>query len=109
MLWGQWNVGELDFGPEAVFDGNAHRLRWYDYWLKGMENGIMDGPAVRIFLMGEKQRFPTVRPEPEHRGAVWGGGLRTGGSQHRLSRRQRRPWHLFLEPQDYSVERRDVP
>jgi putative CocE/NonD family hydrolase len=27
-------------------------FRWYDYWLKGMDNGVMDGPAVRIFLMG---------------------------------------------------------
>jgi putative CocE/NonD family hydrolase len=48
-------VGEIDFGPEAVFDYNAYRLRWYDYWLKGLENGIMDGPPVRIFLMGENR------------------------------------------------------
>lgn len=48
-------VGELDFGPEAAFDMHAHRLRWYDHWLKGMDNGIMDGPPVRIFLMGENR------------------------------------------------------
>jgi len=43
---------ELDFGPEAVLDEYACRLRWYDYWLKGMENGVMDEPLVRVFLMG---------------------------------------------------------
>ena len=48
-------VGELDFGPEAAFDMNAHRLQWYDYWLKGVDNGTMDGPPVRIFLMGKNE------------------------------------------------------
>ena len=45
-------IGEVDFGPEAVFDLDASRLRWYDSWLKGVENGVMDGPPVRLFLMG---------------------------------------------------------
>jgi putative CocE/NonD family hydrolase len=45
-------TGDLDFGPEAVFDLNGWRLRWYDHWLKGGENGVMDGPPVRVFLMG---------------------------------------------------------
>lgn len=49
---GQRAVGELDFGPEATFDLQAYRLRWYDHWLKDTENGIMEGPPVRIFLMG---------------------------------------------------------
>ena len=48
---GQRLVGDLDFGPEAAFDLHAWRLRWYDHWLKGIENGVMDGPRVRLFLM----------------------------------------------------------
>ena len=27
-------------------------LRWYDYWLKGIDNGIMEEPRVKIFVMG---------------------------------------------------------
>jgi len=27
-------------------------LRWFDYWLKGMDNGIMDEPPIRLFVMG---------------------------------------------------------
>jgi uncharacterized protein len=45
-------AGEVDFGPDAPLDLTAHRLRWYDYWLKGEANGVLDGPPVRAFLMG---------------------------------------------------------
>jgi predicted acyl esterase len=27
-------------------------LRWYDYWLKGIANGVMDEPPVKIFVRG---------------------------------------------------------
>jgi predicted acyl esterase len=27
-------------------------LRWFDYWLKGMDTGIMDEPNVRLFVQG---------------------------------------------------------
>jgi uncharacterized protein len=49
---GQSQAGELDFGPDAIFDLHAQRLRWYDYWLQGVANGAMDGTPVRAFLMG---------------------------------------------------------
>jgi len=26
-------------------------LRWFDYWMKGIENGIMDEPDIRLFVM----------------------------------------------------------
>jgi putative CocE/NonD family hydrolase len=42
----------VDFGPETVFDLRLQRLRWYDYWLKRVANGALDGPPVRAFLMG---------------------------------------------------------
>jgi hypothetical protein len=30
-------------------------LRWYDYWLKGIETGIMQEPRVRYWLMGANE------------------------------------------------------
>ena len=45
-------VGELDFGPQSLIDLDQLQLRWLDYWLKGIENGIMDEPPVQIFVMG---------------------------------------------------------
>lgn len=28
-------------------------LRWYDYWLKGIDNGIMNEPSLHYYTMGE--------------------------------------------------------
>jgi predicted acyl esterase len=30
-------------------------FRWYDYWLKGIDNGIMDEPAVKVHVEGTRQ------------------------------------------------------
>lgn len=30
-------------------------MRWFNYWLKGEQNGIMDEPAVNYFLMGDAE------------------------------------------------------
>ena len=48
-------VGEVDFGFGAS-DGalltDLQQLDWFDALLKGAENGALDRPAVRIFVMG---------------------------------------------------------
>lgn len=31
---------------------NDDMLRWYDYWLRGVENGVMDEPPVKIWVRG---------------------------------------------------------
>jgi len=48
----QRRAGDVDFGPQAAVDLTALRLRWYDHWLKGLDNGALDEPPVRAFLMG---------------------------------------------------------
>jgi len=35
------------------FDSGSEAHRWFDYWLKGIDNGIMDEPAVHYFVMDE--------------------------------------------------------
>jgi uncharacterized protein len=62
-------LGDLDFGPGAYVDVRLEDLRWFDYWLKGVANGIMDEPPIRIFVMGEnrwrwEQEWPLSRAEP---------------------------------------------
>ncbi len=44
-------AGEIDFGPDNAFDLNAAWVRWFDYWLKGIDNGVADDPPVRLFVM----------------------------------------------------------
>jgi uncharacterized protein len=48
-------VGEIDFGEAAVSNIDALQVDWFDYWLKGIDNGIASQPAVRVFLMGKNQ------------------------------------------------------
>ncbi len=42
-----------DFGPQARIDHRALQLRWFDYWLKGIENGIDSEPPLDLFIMGD--------------------------------------------------------
>ena len=58
-------VGEIDYGKEAMYDIYAERLRWYDHWLKGADNGAMDGPPVRVFLMGDNRWLDLQEWPPE--------------------------------------------
>ena len=44
-------AGDIDFGPDNAFDLNAAWARWFDYWLKGIDNGVADDPPVRLFVM----------------------------------------------------------
>lgn len=38
-------------------------LRWFDYWVKDVDNGVMDEPPVKIFVMGiNKWKFETEWP-----------------------------------------------
>jgi putative CocE/NonD family hydrolase len=43
----------VDFGDNAVVDMQKVYLRWFDYWLKGMDNGVATEPPIKIFVMGE--------------------------------------------------------
>ena len=45
----------VKFGAAAKIDRRALHLRWFDYWLKGIDTGIMKEPAVRIYLMGAER------------------------------------------------------
>jgi putative CocE/NonD family hydrolase len=45
-------LGDIDFGESALIDLRKIELDWFDYWLKGVENGIMRQPKVDIFTMG---------------------------------------------------------
>jgi hypothetical protein len=48
----QSRTGDLDFGPDVVVDLRAEELRWFDYWLRGVDTGILAEPPVRVFVMG---------------------------------------------------------
>jgi putative CocE/NonD family hydrolase len=37
-------------GSDVDYGAEAHR--WFDYWLKGIDNGIMDEPPIHYYLQG---------------------------------------------------------
>lgn len=52
---------KLDIGPyppmqsRPFIEEHDKMFRWYDYWLKGIDNGIMDEPAVSVFVEGSRE------------------------------------------------------
>lgn len=48
-------TGALDFGPDANVDALTLQLRWYDYWLKGLDIGLATEPPVKLFVMGRNE------------------------------------------------------
>jgi hypothetical protein len=44
--------GDVDFGPEAANTTMDQQLRFFDYWLKGKNNGADKDAPVRVFVMG---------------------------------------------------------
>ncbi len=65
---GSRRYGNIDFGPNATLDSAALEIRWFDYWLKGKDNGLEKTAPVRIFVMGDnkwrdEQHWPLQRTE----------------------------------------------
>ncbi len=58
---GHSNAGEAEFGPDAAIKFNDLQARWFDRWLKGIDNGVDREPPVRIFVMGggDTTKLPT--------------------------------------------------
>jgi hypothetical protein len=60
MLMGPWGhavnagqqLGDIDFGPDAVIDIRGYEQRWLDHHVKGTDNGADRDAPVRIFVMG---------------------------------------------------------
>jgi hypothetical protein len=62
-------IGDIEFGKDSVPDLTALTLRWYDYLLKDVENGLSREKPVKIFVMGkntwrEEDRWPLTRAQP---------------------------------------------
>lgn len=64
LLLGPWphavntvrSLSELSFGPDAArADMHYDYVRWFDHWLKGIDNNVDSDPPVRYFTMGENK------------------------------------------------------
>lgn len=81
LIMGPWShgfnmsrtIGDVDFGKEAVIDLDSVILRFFDRYLKGIDNGIEREDPVAVFVMGrntwrrEKDwPLPSARPTKLH-------------------------------------------
>lgn len=61
-------TGDIDFGPGSLVDLETLERRWFDYWLKGIDDGITDEPPLRLFIMGtnvwrDENEWPLARTD----------------------------------------------
>jgi putative CocE/NonD family hydrolase len=69
LLIGPWphnlaasrRTGQLDFGPASMVDLREPEVRFFDHWVKGIENGLEAEAPVRLFVMGTNE----WRDEPD--------------------------------------------
>jgi len=83
-------IGDRDFGPQAIVDLQRDYLRWFDCWLKGVDNGILKEPLVKIFVMGSNKWLEgDTYPLPQTEFQKWylgsGGRANTSKGDGRLS------------------------
>ncbi|MDA0329651.1 MAG: CocE/NonD family hydrolase [Gemmatimonadetes bacterium] len=68
-------AGDVDFGPDATLDGQLAkdywelRVRWFDHWLRGVDNGVDREPTVRYFLMGGGSGLRNAAGRMDHGGS----------------------------------------
>jgi len=48
-------IGDVNFGSKAPIDLDEAILRWYDWLLKGQQNGVEHEKPVKIFVMGKNE------------------------------------------------------
>ncbi len=49
--------GDLAYpGADRLGLAGDQEIRWFDYWLKGQDNGIMDEPPVKYFMMAAARK-----------------------------------------------------
>ena len=82
--------GDRDFGAQAIVDLQHDYLRWFDYWLKGIDNGIAKEPLVNIFVMGSNKwlsgpSYPLPQTKPAKLYLSSGGQANTSKGDGRLT------------------------
>jgi len=81
-------AGEAQFTDDAALDFNPWRLRWFDHWLRGVDNGVERETPVRIYVMGGGDAHKT----PD--GRLFVGGYWRDEQEWPLARTTPTPYYL---------------
>lgn len=68
VLIGPWNHSGPDCETPGPSLAREHlTVRWCDYWLKGIDNGVMDEPSINVYM----QTFDVPDPARTHTSGYW--------------------------------------
>ena len=104
-------TGDVDFGAPSMVDLDALELRWFEYWLRGKNNGIATEPPLRLFIMGsnrwrDENEWPLARTDWQKWHLHSGGRANTllgDGALSVESPAHENPDHFVYDP-DYPVQ-----
>ena len=81
-------AGEAQFTDDARINIPAFEIRWFDRWLRGVQNGVDKEPPVRIYVMGGGDAHKTAE------GRVFVGGHWREEHEWPLKRQVETPYYL---------------
>jgi len=109
-------IGPWTHTQDDHMDFAAEHLRWWDYWLKGIQNGMMDDAPVHYYVMGapgaKAWRSAQAWPLPQERRTAYyfspGKSLKTTAPQGRGGRDERKvDYSARIDPDPrWSLEQR---
>jgi putative CocE/NonD family hydrolase len=105
---GDRKIGAVDFGEKAPMDDDELTLRWYDWLLRGENNGAEHDKPVRIFVMGANQwrdedDWPLARATNTRyflHSAGSANGLRGNGALSATAPAEEKPDQFVYDPND---------
>ena len=97
------NIHNTYYGADAVRYDMFHKyMRWFDHFLKGVENGVENDPAADYFVIGDgwhtSSEWPPAEVKDERLFLVSGGNANTSNGDGKLSFE-----HSMAENQDKFV------
>src|SRR4051794_39328749 len=84
-------AGDAQFTADAALPVDAWRGRWFDHWLKGVDNGIPQEAPVRIYVMGGGDGHKTAE------GRLFIGGHWRDEQEWPLARAAATPYYLHRD------------
>lgn len=101
-------VGGVDFGEKLPIDEDGVMLQWYDWLLKGEDNGVDKEKPVKIFLMGKNEwrgedDWPLSRAKNTHyylHSSGGANGLSGSGTLNTIAPAEEKSDQYFYDPAD---------
>lgn len=88
---GQNFAGYVEFPKDAALNVPEWHLKWFDHWMKGVENGVEKTAKVRLFIMGGGSGLKSSTGRMQH------GGYWRDEQEFPLARTQYTPYYFHKD------------